>query len=85
MTEKGQTNQNERLPILLSLEPGDKRIKDAKELTTMFPEQLLKAHLYGSLVADAVIQNLLHTMKTTTSLSTLCGSANLATSKGTKN
>lgn len=85
MTEKERTGQSVEQPMLLSIEPGDKRIKDAKERTTWFVKQFRKSYLYGNLVAAAGLKNLLLIMKTTTSLSTSCGFANLATNNGTKN
>ena len=45
MTEKERTGQKDELQILLSTEPGDKRIKDAKERTTWFVKQFRKSCL----------------------------------------
>jgi hypothetical protein len=76
--------QPEKNLTLKSIELGDRRINAEAQHIVQLAEQLGRVLSLDPAVRDAVIQKALLTMKTTTDLLTLIGSANPATNSDTK-
>jgi len=85
MTGKEPISQKDAQTMLLSIEHGDKKIKDGKEHTTWCKEQFKKDCFLDYLVVDVPMKNLSHITKTMTNHWMSCGFVNLATKNGTKN
>ena len=82
--EKGQKTQIVPRRTWKLAEHGEQRIYEDKWLTLESLEPSEVESWFDSLVADAQKQNLLHIMKITTSLLTLCGFVNLVISNDIK-